>query len=182
MTSPKTLLFDDTATRELMERVAELIISDINSGILPNPAFIGIQSKGVLPARKVSAMIAEKCDIDIPVGLLDINMYRDDIGKRKALPHIHETEILFDLDDRAIILFDDVLHTGRTIRAALDAITDYGRPELIRLAVLIDRGGQEFPIKANYIGKTIDMENKDDFISLSFQEIDDKYAVHIVRR
>ena len=182
MTSPKTLLFNDTATRELIDRVADLIISDISSGNLPNPAFIGIQSKGVPPAQRVSAIIAEKCNIDIPVGSLDISMYRDDIGKRKALPHIHETEILFDLDDRAIILFDDVLHTGRTIRAALDALTDYGRPELIRLAVLIDRGGQEFPITANYIGETIEMENQDDFISMSLQEIDDKYAVHIVRR
>ena len=178
MKSQKTLLFNDAATQELLEKVAELIISDIKSDNLQNLAFIGIQSKGVPPAQKVAAIIAEKCNIEIPVALLDISMYRDDIGKRKSLPHIHPTEISFDLDDKAIILFDDVLHTGRTIRAALDAITDYGRPELIRLAVLIDRGGQEFPITANYIGETIEVDHQDDFISVSWQAMNSEDAIH----
>lgn len=182
MKSQKTLLFNDTATQALIERVAELIISDINSGNLQHLAFIGIQSKGVPAARRVAAIIAEQCNIQIPVALLDISMYRDDIGKRKSLPHIHKTEIPFDLDDKSIILFDDVLHTGRTIRAALDAITDYGRPKLIRLATLIDRGGQEFPIMANYIGQTIEVEHQDDFVSMSWQETDSKDAVYIVRK
>ena len=109
MKSQKTLLFNDTATQELLERVAELIIFDINSGNLQNLAFIGIQSKGVPPAQRVAAIIAEKSNYFIPVGMLDISMYRDDIGKRKALPHIHATEIPFDLDDKAILIFDDVL-------------------------------------------------------------------------
>jgi pyrimidine operon attenuation protein/uracil phosphoribosyltransferase len=182
MKLPGTLLFNSEETQAMVNKIAERLISDIKSGDLPHPVFIGIQSKGVPFAERVSAIIAEKCNIKIPVGLLDINMYRDDIGKRKTLPHIHATEIPFDLDDNAIILFDDVLHTGRTIRAALDALTDYGRPELIRLAVLIDRGGQEFPIMANYTAKTIEMEHSEDFITMSWKETDGEDAVHIVRR
>ena len=182
MTSEKTLLFDGTATKKLVDKVASLIISEIESGSLRDPLFIGMQSKGVPLAQRVAAIIAEKCDKEIPVGLLDINMYRDDIGKRKTLPHIHATEIPFDLDDRAVILFDDVLHTGRTIRAALDAITDYGRPTLIRLAVLIDRGGQEFPITADYIGETVELKESDSFVSMSWKETENRDAIYIVRR
>jgi len=182
MKSPTTLLFNAEETQAMVSTIAELLISDINSRNLKHPLFIGIQFKGVPLAKRVSAIIKDKYNIEIPVGLLDISMYRDDIGKRKTLPHIHATEIPFDLDDNAIILFDDVLHTGRTIRAALDALTDYGRPELIRLAVLIDRGGQEFPIMANYTARKMELENREDFITMSWKETDGEDAVHIVRR
>jgi pyrimidine operon attenuation protein/uracil phosphoribosyltransferase len=182
MNLPKTLLFNAEETQAMVNAIADSLISDIQSDNLKKILFIGIQSKGVPLAKRVSEIILEKCNIKIPVGILDISMYRDDIGKRKTLPHIHPTEIPFDLDDNEIILFDDVLHTGRTIRAALDAVTNYGRPKLIRLAVLIDRGGQEFPIMANYTAQKINLKNQNDFINMSWQETDLEDAVHIERR
>lgn len=117
-------------------------------------AFIGIQQKGVPLAEKIQDGIEKKRKIRPPLGKIDISMYRDDIGTGRKISKTHETDIPFDIEDKIIILVDDVLHTGRTIRAALDAITDYGRPSMIRLAVLIDRGGREFPIGADYTGLT----------------------------
>lgn len=166
----------------MVRTIAESLISDLKSKKIKDVAFIGIQAKGVPLAQRISTLLSKKIGIEVPVGMLDISMYRDDIGKRKTLPHIHETNIPFDLDDKAIILFDDVLHTGRTIRAALDAITDYGRPELIRLAVLIDRGNHEFPITANYSGKTIEMDNKKEFINIKWKETDDEDGVYLVKK
>ena len=119
-------------------------------------ALVGIHRLGVPLARLLHdelAGLGRKTEF----GMLDITMYRDDIGTRKLLPMIHETEIPFDVDDRIIILVDDVLSTGRTIRAALDALTDYGRPELIRLAVLVDRGEPEFPIRADFVGFNVSL-------------------------
>ena len=182
MKSPATLLFNDKETRAMVKTIADALISDLKSKKIKDIAFIGIQAKGVPLAKRIAAQISKKTGIDAPVGMLDISMYRDDIGKRKSLPHIHETEITFDLDDKAIILFDDVLHTGRTIRAALDALTDYGRPKLIRLAVLIDRGSQEFPIMANYAGKTIELDNNKDFINIVWEETDNQDGVYLVKK
>jgi pyrimidine operon attenuation protein/uracil phosphoribosyltransferase len=182
MKSPASLLFNEKETRAMVKTIAESLISDLKSKKIKDIAFIGIQAKGVPLAKRISERISESTGIEVPVGMLDISMYRDDIGKRKTLPHIHETDIPFDLDDKAIILFDDVLHTGRTIRAALDALTDYGRPKLIRLAVLIDRGSQEFPIMANYAGKTIEMDNKKDFIYIAWKETDNEDGVYLIKK
>lgn len=114
-------------------------------------ALVGIHQLGVPLARLLHEEL-KKMGRDSDLGMLDITMYRDDIGTRNMLPRIHETVIPFDVNDREIILVDDVLSTGRTIRAALDALTDYGRPGLIRLAVLVDRGEPEFPIRADFVG------------------------------
>jgi len=180
MKSPAVPLFNAEETRAMIDSIAELLISDLNNGNIKDVAFIGIQAMGVPLAMRIAELVSDTTGDIVPVGALDISMYRDDIGKRKTLPLIHPTEIPFDLDDRSIILFDDVLHTGRTIRAALDAITDYGRPKLIRLAVLIDRGGQEFPIAADYIGGKAEVENPEDFIAVSWQETDKHDGVYIV--
>ena len=137
--------------------VVDAICSEFYSGGCPDLAFIGIQRHGVLFSRRIAAEIKARTGQEPPVGSLDISMYRDDIGMRKSLPTIHETVIPFDINKRTIILADDVLQTGRTIRAALDAITDYGRPSLIRLAVLIDRGTREFPIRADYAGSLLEV-------------------------
>ena len=125
-------------------------------------AFVGIQQMGVPLAEKLKAIIEEETGYSPALAKLDISMYRDDISNRKRLPLIRETDIPFDVDDKILILVDDVLSSGRTIRAALDAITDYGRPKVIRLAVLVDRGNPEFPIHADVIGFEIDIpaENK----------------------
>ena len=114
-------------------------------------ALVGIHQVGVPLARLLHDELV-KLGRKSEFGMLDITMYRDDIGTRNLLPLIHETVISFDVNDRVIILVDDVLSTGRTIRAALDALTDYGRPGLIRLAVLVDRGEPEFPIRADFVG------------------------------
>ena len=150
-------LFTEDEINAKAAKIGRSIISRLNKSQIKRLAFIGIQSKGVPLARKIAATVNSKLGIEVPVALLDISMYRDDIGLRKTLPAILPTEVPFDLDGRVIVLVDDVLHTGRTIRAALDAITDYGRPDLILLAVLIDRGGQEFPVKADFRGAKVNV-------------------------
>ena len=117
-----------------------------------NCALVGIHQFGVPLAERLHDAITELAGCAPEFGKLDISMYRDDIGNRNPLPLIRETEIDFDVNDKIIILVDDVLSTGRTIRAALDALTDYGRPRMIRLAVLVDRGEPEYPIRADFIG------------------------------
>ena len=119
-------------------------------------ALVGIHQLGVPLARLLHEELARK-GMPTEFGMLDITMYRDDIGTRSMLPRIHETVIPFDVNDREIILVDDVLSSGRTIRAALDALTDYGRPGLIRLAVLVDRGEPEFPIRADFVGFNVSL-------------------------
>ena len=115
-------------------------------------ALVGIHQLGVPLAERLRDGLAAIGASETEFGKLDISMYRDDIGNRNPLPLIRETEIDFDVNDKIIILVDDVLSTGRTIRAALDALTDYGRPRMIRLAVLVDRGEPEYPIRADFIG------------------------------
>ena len=125
-------------------------------------AFVGIQQLGVPLAEKLREIISQETNYTPQLAKLDISMYRDDISNRKRLPLIKETDIPFDVNGKILILVDDVLSSGRTIRAALDAITDYGRPKVIRLAVLVDRGNPEFPIHADVTGFDIDIpaENK----------------------
>ncbi len=159
MTSQGTLLFDSGAVGTMLSQMADAIVADFPSGDIGNAVLIGIQTNGVPLARWLAREIeSRRGGAEPSVGTLDISMYRDDIGKRLVLGRIHETDISFDIDDVPVILIDDVLRTGRTIRAALDAITDYGRPSMIKLAVLIDRGGHEFPIRADYIGSSVDVE------------------------
>jgi pyrimidine operon attenuation protein/uracil phosphoribosyltransferase len=138
-----------------VEKVADSIISEFFPNSTCDFAIIGLHQQGVPLAKRLISIIEKKTGCRPELALLDISMYRDDIGVRQDLPQIHETLIPFDVDDKAVILVDDVLSSGRTIRAALDAITDYGRPSLIRLAVLVDRGNHEFPIGADYAGITL---------------------------
>jgi pyrimidine operon attenuation protein/uracil phosphoribosyltransferase len=151
------LIYDNTAIALAIDTVLDAIMTEFRNTPLDDVALVGIQSKGVVMALRLREAIKKASGKELDFATLDINMYRDDIGKRKKLPVIHETNIPFDLDNKKVILVDDVLHTGRTIRAALDAITDYGRPALIRLAVMIDRGKREFPIRADYIGLNIEI-------------------------
>jgi pyrimidine operon attenuation protein / uracil phosphoribosyltransferase len=123
---------------------------------------IGIQRRGVPLARRIAAAIAENESVEIPVGALDITFYRDDIGLTAEAPEVHETRIPFDIAGRTVILVDDVLFTGRTIRAAMDALMDLGRARRIRLAVLVDRGHRELPIRADFVGKNVPTKLGDD--------------------
>jgi len=150
----KKLIFDKTQMDEAIDRIADEIIAEFKvTSKNSNPiALLGIQRQGVPFARRLSAAITRKTSYQPLEGILDISMYRDDYGLRKTLPVIHETIIPFTVDDCDVIIADDVLDSGRTIRAALDALTDYGRPRIIRLATLLDRGCNKYPIRADYVG------------------------------
>jgi len=149
---PKELMNKKDIDRALT-RIAHEIIEK-NKGI-EKLCLVGIQRGGVYLAKRLAQKIGQIEKKDIPVGALDIAFYRDDLNIRKAQPVVRKTEVLFEITDLKIILVDDVLFTGRSIRAALDALIDIGRPALIQLAVLVDRGHRELPIKADYVGKNI---------------------------
>ncbi|MFZ6006690.1 MAG: bifunctional pyr operon transcriptional regulator/uracil phosphoribosyltransferase PyrR [Nitrospirota bacterium] len=140
-----------------MERIISRIAHEIiekNKGT-ENLCIVGIQRGGVHLAKRLANRIKDIENVDITVGSLDISLYRDDIGIRKEQPVVRKTEIPCDITDKKIVLVDDVLFTGRSIRAAMDALMDFGRPAQIQLAVLIDRGHRELPIRADYVGKNI---------------------------
>ncbi len=140
---------------EMPDVIAKIAGDIVASGLTEGYALVGIQQQGVPLAQRLQDAIEKISGYRPELAKLDISMYRDDIGT--YLPQIRETDVPFDVNDRVLILVDDVLSSGRTIRAALDALTDYGRPGIIRLAVLVDRGGAEFPIRADFVGTRIDL-------------------------
>ena len=137
---------------------------------------VGIAARGDDLARRLAAKIEEIEGSKVPVGVLDITFYRDDIGLRAEAPEVHETRIGFDIGERTIVLIDDVLFTGRTIRAALDAIIDFGRPRVIQLGVLVDRGHRELPIRADFVGKNVPTR-ADEIVRVLLTEEDGEDAV-----
>ncbi len=136
----------------ILTKLTTRIVADIPEGV--EIAVIGIRSRGEIVAQRLAERLSQKIGTEIPCGTLDITLYRDDLNSPKngAQPQVRTTEIGFDINDKLIILVDDVLYTGRSTRAAMDALIDLGRPKAIRLAVLVDRAGREFPIQADYIG------------------------------
>jgi len=129
-----------------------------------NVVLVGIRTRGVHLAERLQKEIKEIEGVALPLGILDITLYRDDLGEVGALPQVRETELDFDPQGKIVVLVDDVLYTGRTVRSALDAIIDFGRPKAIQLAVLIDRGHRELPVKADYVGKNIPTSQKEQVI------------------
>jgi len=144
-------------------------------------ALVGIRARGVPLAQRLSRIIAEIEGVEVPVGALDITLYRDDLAIRPDHPIVRRTEIPFSVDGLSIVLVDDVLYTGRTVRAALDALMDLGRPRRIQLAVLVDRGHRELPIRADFVGKNVPTA-RDEEILVHLQETDGMDEVVIVRR
>ena len=144
-------------------------------------AFIGIRRRGVPLAQRLAQKIEALEKRKVPVGILDINLYRDDLSTVDIKPVINATEIPFEVGGKDIILMDDVLYTGRTIRAALDALFDHGRPARVQLLVLIDRGHRELPIEARFIGRTVQTTDLE-IIEVKFQEIDSMEKVLLVER
>lgn len=132
---------------------------------------VGIRSRGETLAQRLAKLLNEIEGAEVPVGALDITLYRDDLSLIAPSPVVHSTEIPFDISDRKAIIVDDVLFTGRTVRAALDAIADLGRPSVVELAVLVDRGHRELPIKADYVGKNIPTSKKE-LVQVRLKEID----------
>lgn len=171
-----TLLFDAKAIQEALARMAQSIRAHHSN--LGELLLVGIQRGGVVLAKRLSRILSTP-EGTIPVGSLDINMHRDDLNHR-ATPTVHPTEIPFDINDKAVVLVDDVLFSGRTTRAALDALTDLGRPKRIELAVLIDRGHRELPIQADYIGHRISTELADR-VSVELDETGDQSVVLLER-
>lgn len=153
MTNPNSKIMDQEAIRRALLRVAHEIVEK-NKGV-EEVCLIGIRNRGVVLADRLNLLIKQIEGRGVPVGILDITLYRDDLTLVSTQPVVHETQINFDIQDKKIILVDDVLFSGRTIRAALDALIDFGRPSQIQLAVLIDRGHRELPIRPDYVGKNI---------------------------
>jgi pyrimidine operon attenuation protein/uracil phosphoribosyltransferase len=154
------------------------IVSDIPSGV--DIAVIGIRSRGEVLAQRLSGRLSKELSKDVPCGTLDITLYRDDLNSPQgtAQPQVRTTEIGFDIDNKIIILVDDVLYTGRSARAAMDALIDLGRPRAVKLAVLVDRDGREFPIKADYAGYKSDAA-PGELVQVFLNESDDKEEVVI---
>jgi pyrimidine operon attenuation protein/uracil phosphoribosyltransferase len=145
--------------RDDLRRTLRRIAHEIAEGN-PEPEFlaiVGIHTRGVFLSRRLHALVGELTEADIPIGELDISFYRDDVGAKAPArqPVVHSSEIDFDLAGRTVVLVDDVLFTGRTARAAIDALFDYGRPQRVQLAVLCDRGHRELPIRPDYVGKNL---------------------------
>ncbi|MDF2635184.1 MAG: Bifunctional protein pyrR [Pelosinus sp.] len=155
----KTVIMDEQAIRRGLIRIAHEIIEN-NKGI-EDLILVGIRTRGVPLAERLAAEIKRIEGVELPVGILDITLYRDDLSTLSYQPIVHETQIPVDISGKTIVLIDDVLYTGRTVRAALDAIIDIGRPKVIQLAVLVDRGHRELPIRADYVGKNVPTSSKE---------------------
>jgi pyrimidine operon attenuation protein/uracil phosphoribosyltransferase len=157
--APAKSLLDAEAIAKSLARIAHEIVEREPAEDL---VLVGIADRGDHLAIRLAREIERIEGRRVPVGVLDITFYRDDIGMTPEAPEVHETRIPFDVTDRTIVLVDDVLYTGRTVRAAMDALTDLGRPRRIRLAVLVDRGHRELPIRADFVGKNVPTRRGDD--------------------
>lgn len=177
MEKKKVVLDDQTIDRTLTRMAHEIV--EKNKGV-DNIILVGVKTRGVPLAKRLQQKIKQIEQIDVPIGELDITLYRDDLSTENALdePHLKETNIPVDMNGKTVILIDDVLYTGRTVRASLDAVMDLGRPTLIQLGVLVDRGHRELPIRADYVGKNVPTSNEE-VIVVQLQEIDDEDQVSI---
>jgi pyrimidine operon attenuation protein / uracil phosphoribosyltransferase len=172
----KKVIMDEIAIKRALTRVAHEIIEK-NKGV-ENVALIGIRRRGGPLAHRLAELIEEIEGVKVPVGILDITLYRDDLTTLAAQPQVHRTEVFFNINDLNIVLVDDVMYTGRTVRAAMDALIDLGRPRSIQLAVLVDRGHRELPVKADFIGKNVPT-SQSEVISVLVKEIDGREEVII---
>lgn len=172
----KNVIMDADAMRRAIVRISHEIIEK-NKGV-ENVVLVGIRTRGVPIAERIAETIERIENAKVPVGMLDITLYRDDLSTLAYNPIVHGTEIDIDLTGKVVILVDDVLYTGRTIRAALDAIIDMGRPKAIQLAVLIDRGHRELPIRADFAGKNVPTSHKEAVnVSLAEEDGVDEVAI-----
>ena len=175
----KARLLDDDSIGRVLRRIAHEILEK-NKGT-QDLCLIGIRNRGVYIAHRIAQSIKNIEGKEVAVGILDITLYRDDLTLIASSPVVRKTEIDFDINDKKVILIDDVLFTGRTIRSALDALVDLGRPKSIQLAVLIDRGHRELPIRADYVGKNIPT-SKDETVEVRLRESDGADEVVIIQK
>jgi pyrimidine operon attenuation protein/uracil phosphoribosyltransferase len=174
--SGKVLLQAEEIRRALLRVAHEIVEHNRGASHL---VLVGIQARGAPLARRLAQSIEALEGIAVPVGRLDITLYRDDLEREHFRPNVRETQIPVDLSERHVVLVDDVLYTGRTIRAAMDAVMDFGRPRTIQLAVLIDRGHRELPIRADYVGKNIPTSRAEE-IELHLNETDGRDEIVLV--
>lgn len=162
--------------RRALTRIAHEIL-ERNHGT-EGLVFVGVHTRGVPLAQRIGGLVKQFENTDVPVATLDISLYRDDVSSRR--PVVRPTSLPGDINDRTVVLVDDVLYTGRSIRAALDALTDFGRPHVVQLAVLVDRGHRELPIRADYVGKNIPTARSED-VQVRLVEVDGKDEVVLIR-
>jgi len=172
----KAMVMDAEAIERALARISHEILESTKGA--EDIGIVGIVTRGAKLAARLASKIEQIEGIRVPTGSLDISFYRDDVGVRLN-PEVHRTEIPFEVEGRTVILVDDVLFTGRTIRSAMDAIMDYGRPRMIRLAVLVDRGHRELPIRADFVGKNVPSSSLEQ-VRVSLSEVDGLDAVEIV--
>ena len=175
----KTVVLDQAAINRALTRIAHEILEHNKGG--ENLVLVGIKTRGVPIAKRLQEKIAQIEQITVPIGELDITLYRDDLQEKSTAPTLIATNIDVDIQDKTIVLVDDVLYTGRTVRAAMDAVMDISRPSQIQLAVLIDRGHRELPIRADYVGKNIPT-SKEEIISVGITELDELDEVSILEK
>ncbi len=173
----KAKLADEEGVKRTLTRLAhEIIERNRGSGSL---VIVGMQTRGVHIANRLKALIKEIEGGDVPVGILDVTLYRDDFRLKFKQPQVQATQINFDLDEKSIILVDDVIYTGRTTRAALDALMDMGRAARIQMAVMVDRGHRELPIRPDFVGKNVPTSLGEE-VRVRVKEIDDEDAIYLV--
>jgi pyrimidine operon attenuation protein / uracil phosphoribosyltransferase len=168
MHQEKVVLDRDDMRRTLVRIAHEIVEKNAEPDRL---AIVGIHRRGAVLAARVHRLVTELLDADVPLGDIDISFYRDDVALRRAAPVVLASHLDFDIDGRTVVVVDDVLFTGRTVRAAIEALFDYGRPERVQLAVLADRGHRELPIRPDYVGKNLPTA-RSERVNVSVDEID----------
>jgi pyrimidine operon attenuation protein/uracil phosphoribosyltransferase len=174
---PKVILDHDGIRRTLV-RIAHEIVEKNPDGDI---ALVGIQRRGATLARRLHVLTSELLDRPVPLGFVDISFYRDDLALRASAPIVHGTQLDFPAEGRTLVIVDDVLYTGRTVRAAIDEVFDYGRPGRVQLAVLVDRGHRELPIRPDYVGKNLPT-SVNERVNVDVEEIDGRDEVTIAHR
>ena len=175
----KTQLRSATEIDRTLQRLAHEIVE--KSGGTANLALIGIRRRGVPLAQRIARAMQGIERAAVPVGTLDITLYRDDLSKIASQPVLHSSEIAFGVDDKDLLLVDDVLYTGRTARAAMNGLFDLGRPSRVRMAVLIDRGHRELPIEASFVGRSVQTSSRE-IVEVRLHEVDNEERVMLVER
>ncbi len=169
--SEKTVLREDDVRRALTRIAHEIVERNPGAEDAEAPALVGIHRRGAFLARRLRETLEELLGAEVPLGDLDIGFYRDDVLRRPEAPVVHASHIDFDVDGRTVVIVDDVLYTGRTVRAAIEALFDYGRPARVQLAVLADRGHRELPIRPDYVGKNLPT-SRDEHVYVRLRELD----------
>jgi len=178
MSSDKIEIIDAKGLNRTIARLAHEIV-ERNKGIA-NLVLLGLRTRGLPLAERLNEKIKSIEGDLLPIGVLDVTMYRDDVFKKIKQPSVQTTEIKFNIDGKTVVIVDDVLYTGRTVRAALDAIVDFGRPTAIQLAVMVDRGHREMPIRADNIGKSVPTSSGEE-VKVKVREVDKQDGVFLIR-